>query len=429
MAITRIKILSSSTSGNTPTNLAPGELAINSADGKLFYLNQNNNNTNFIQNSNSFSTIIANGVSLFATTPKSILAVNPDSSNTIQFTANTLTDTFTLGVNENNIVSFVRKSGDTMTGDLHIEGANVYANNISSNTINVAGSVGIVGNLSVSGVITGPTVQSITDQANNTFELANAAYSFANSAEQFAQQAFDIANAAVREVAVTDVANTSNNAANTFFVNFTDGTNNIANSIFTNYDTLTYIPLTGKLSSNIVAANNLSVSNISTITANTVNLKNLDPTVVDSLDIYAFRSSSYMFQIENGLDSHMINMNVLNGDSLASFAVFGETFTYDSLGTFSANVGPTSVNVLFTPNYTPMTVSFMRKSMVRLGIEYPPVDVGTVAATATHFMDLGYVSMTADHTVDYGFVSQAAHTTQPNFDSQFITGSLDSGTF
>jgi hypothetical protein len=408
-----IKSKSSGTPGNAPSALQPGELAINYADGKLYYLNQSGGQS-YIQNSNSFSTIIANGTPLFATTPNSILAVNPDTSNTIQFTANTQTDTITLGVNENNIVSFVRKSGDTMIGDLHVDTANVYTNHLIANTINFVDANGS-GNLYVAGVITGPTIQAIDDYANASFAHANAAYEFANSA--------------VMEVAVTDENYSSNNSSNTFFISFTDKTNATVNSVFTNVDVLTYVPSTGTLSSNTISANTVSVSNISSIAAGTVNLVNLYPSIVDKLDIYSFRSSSYHFQIENGLDSHMINMNVLNGDTLATFTVYGETFTYDSLGTFSANVESGMVNVLFTPNYAPMTVSFMRRSLQRLGIEYPPVDVGTVINPSTITLDLGYVFLTADHIVDYGNLSDQMSNSGPSYDAQVISGSMDSGTF
>lgn len=408
-----IKSKNSGTPGSAPSTLQPGELAINYADGKLYYLNQNGGQSS-IQNSNSFSTIIANGTPLFATTPTSILAVNPDTSNTIQFTANTQTDTFTLGVNENNIVSFVRKSGDTMIGDLHVDTANVYTNSLIANTINFVDANGS-GNLYVAGAITGPTIQAIDDYANASFAHANAAYEFANSA--------------VMEVAVTDENYSSNNSSNTFFISFTDKTNATVNSVFTNVDVLTYVPSTGTLSSNTISAHTVSVSNISSIAAGTVNLVNLYPSIVDKLDIYSFRSSSYHFQIENGLDSHMINMNVLNGDTLATFTVYGETFTYDSLGTFSANVESGMVNVLFTPNYAPMTVSFMRRSLQRLGIEYPPVDLGTVINPSTITLDLGYVFLTDDHIVDYGNLSDQMSTSGPSYDDQVISGSMDSGTF
>jgi len=395
---TNIKIRNSAVSGNVPSTLLPGELALGRADGKLFYSDAANNIQYFQKD--DFSTVVANGTPLFATTAGDILTVSPESANAITITANASAKSFTIGLDEDNIHSFVRKVGDTMTGDLHIDTANVYTNVLTANTIDFVDANGS-GNLYVAGAITGPTIQAIDDYANAAYETANAAFAFANSA--------------VMEVAVTDETSTSNNSSNTYFLTFTDKTNATVNSVFTNVDVLTYTPETGKLSSNTLSANTIYVSNVSTITSNTVTLMSLDPTVIDSLDVYSFRSSLYDFQIENGLDSHMINFNLLNGDSSAAFTVFGETFTYDSLGTFSANVSSTKVNVIFTPNYVPATVSFLRRSMMRLGIEYPSVDQGLVRNPFDHILDLGYVAIIAEFTVDYGNLGVAGSGAEPVF--------------
>jgi hypothetical protein len=568
-----LKVKNTDVSGNIPFGLQIGELALNRSDDKLYYLDAANN-TAYFKNSNSFSTLIANGTSLFATTPTSTLVLGPDSSNSIAFTANTDSDTITLAVDEANIVSFVRKAGDTMTGDLHVDTANVYANILFANTVSLA-DASISGNLQVSGTLSGPTIQAIDDyanasyaqantathnaasasqyantgitlaqaafdkansdltielasfdhansaydqantatnnaasasqyansgitlaqaaydfansintnenaafdHANSAYDQANAAFNAANSASLYAntginnaasasdyantginnaasaseyantaianaasaseyantgitlaQSAFDYANSASMEVAVIDEPYTANSSSNTFFINFTDRTNSTVNSVFTNVDVLTYVPQTGTLSSNVITANTVVVSNISTISSGTVNLVNLYPSIVDRLDVQSFRSSSYHFQIENGLDSHMINMNVLNGDSLATFTFYGETFTYDSLGVFSANVASGMVNVLFTPHYAPMTVSFMRRSLNRLGIVYPPVDLGMVYNATTNVLDLGYIFLSPDHIVDYGTLADQLGYS-PEFDYQPINGTVDSGTF
>jgi len=568
-----LKVKNTDVAGNVPYGLQIGELALNRSDDKLYYLDAANN-TAYFKNSNSFSTLIANGTSLFATTPTSTLVLGPDSSNSIAFTANTDSDTITLAVDESNIHSFVRKIGDTMTGDLHVDTANVYANVLYANTVSFA-DVNVSGNLHVSGTVSGPTIQAIDDYANasyaqantathnaasaslyantgitlaqaafdkansdltielasfdhansaydqantatlnaasasqyantginnaasasqyannainnaasasayantginnaasasqyaNTgitlaqaafdkansdlvienasFDHANAAYdqantatndaasasSYANTGITLAQSAYDYANSAVMEVALVDEPYTANGSSNTFFITFANTTNASVNSVFTNIDVLTYVPQSGKLSSNIIAANTSSIANISSISAGTVTLTNMFPAVVDTLDVQSFRSASYHFQMENGLDSHMINMNVLNGDTLATFSFYGETFTYDSLGAFSANVSSGMVNVIFTPEYAPMTVSYMRRSLDRLGIVYPPVDLGMVYNTSTNTLDLGYTFLSVDHIVDYGDLAYHANNT-PNFDYQHITGTIDNGTF
>ena len=528
---TTIKVKNTDIPGNIPTGLQIGELALNRSDDKLYYLDAANN-TAYFKNSNSFSTIIANGTSLFAVTPTDTLALGPDSSNTIAFTANTQSDTITLAVDEANIVSFVRKAGDTMTGDLHVDTANVYANVLNANTVNFS-DANVKGNLVVSGTLSGKTIQAIDDyanasysqantatnnaasaslyantgitlaqaafdkansdlvienasfdhansaydqantatnnaasaslyantgitlaqsafdkansdslfgnaafdHANSAYDQANAAFNSANSASLYAntgislaQQAYDFANTAVTEVALVDESYTANGSSNTFFITFANTTNASVNSVFTNIDVLTYVPQTGKLSSNVVAANTSTIANISSISAGTVTLTNMFPAIVDTLDVQSFRSASYHFQMENGLDSHMINMNVLNGDTLATFTFYGETFTYDSLGSFSANVLSGMVNVVFTPEYAPMTVSYMRRSLDRLGIVYPPVDLGMVYNTSTNTLDLGYTFLSVDHIVDYGDLVYHANNT-PNFEYQQISGTIDNGTF
>ena len=49
-----IKLKNSGTSSNTPSSLEHGELAINYADGKIFYKNSSNNIVEFTTTSGSF---------------------------------------------------------------------------------------------------------------------------------------------------------------------------------------------------------------------------------------------------------------------------------------------------------------------------------------------------------------------------------------
>jgi hypothetical protein len=77
-ANTTIQLKKSGASGNTPSNLNFGEVALNYADGKLYY-KDDSGNTSFIKNSNSFSTIVANSYSLVAGTNTDVL--NLESAN------------------------------------------------------------------------------------------------------------------------------------------------------------------------------------------------------------------------------------------------------------------------------------------------------------------------------------------------------------
>jgi hypothetical protein len=93
---TRIQLKKSGVSGNTPTSLNFGELALNYADGKLYY-KDDSGNTSFIKNSNSFSTIVANSYSLVAGTNTDVLNLeSANGSYGIDITANTQSKTITI---------------------------------------------------------------------------------------------------------------------------------------------------------------------------------------------------------------------------------------------------------------------------------------------------------------------------------------------
>jgi hypothetical protein len=122
---TAIQLKKSGETGNTPSNLQYGEVAINYADGKLYY-KDDLNTIRYITNQDSFSTILANGNSVLAMSTTDILTINPGHGTSIA--ADVGSKTITLGVNEDQLTSFVRKTGDTMTGDLNISTANIDAN-------------------------------------------------------------------------------------------------------------------------------------------------------------------------------------------------------------------------------------------------------------------------------------------------------------
>ena len=130
MSNTSIQLKKSGSTGNTPVELQYGELAVNYADGKLYY-KDGTDSINYITNQDTFGTIYANGSLVLASTPTDTLTVNP--ANAITVLANTFSKTIDIGLDETKITSFVKKSGDTMTGDLNIGTANVRANVIIVN--------------------------------------------------------------------------------------------------------------------------------------------------------------------------------------------------------------------------------------------------------------------------------------------------------
>ena len=83
--------------GNTPSSLANGEMALNYADGKLYYKNSTGKIAYFYgaNNGPSFATANANNTLIVASVPNDTLSLVPSGGITV--TANTTTKTITFG--------------------------------------------------------------------------------------------------------------------------------------------------------------------------------------------------------------------------------------------------------------------------------------------------------------------------------------------
>jgi hypothetical protein len=93
MSNTSIQLKKSGATGNTPTGLAYGEVAINYADGKLYYKNALGG-TSYISNQFSFDTINANNSLILATGVSDTLSFV--AGNNISISTNTTTKTITI---------------------------------------------------------------------------------------------------------------------------------------------------------------------------------------------------------------------------------------------------------------------------------------------------------------------------------------------
>jgi hypothetical protein len=97
MANTLIALKKSATPTSTPSSLANGELAINYADGKIFYKAANGAILSISGSSaNSFSTVNANGTLVVADSPTTILTVEP--GNDIAIVGDAVNDKITISV-------------------------------------------------------------------------------------------------------------------------------------------------------------------------------------------------------------------------------------------------------------------------------------------------------------------------------------------
>lgn len=119
MANTILQVKKSGVTGNVPPSLAYGELALNYADGKLYYKAANGSIT-FIQSgdgstTDSFATINANSSLILATSPTDTLSIIPGNNITIS------TDTIgkSITINSNSTVDeYARDVNDTQNTDI-----------------------------------------------------------------------------------------------------------------------------------------------------------------------------------------------------------------------------------------------------------------------------------------------------------------------
>jgi hypothetical protein len=96
IANTTLLLKKSATPGVSPSALANGEIAINYADGKIFYKNSSGSITAFSQGSptNSFTTVNANSSLIIATSTSDTLSIVP--GNNITFSTNTTSKSITI---------------------------------------------------------------------------------------------------------------------------------------------------------------------------------------------------------------------------------------------------------------------------------------------------------------------------------------------
>ena len=140
MANTTLQLKKSGATGNVPNSLAHGELAINYADGKLFYRHANNSIASISTGSttDSFATINANSSLILASSPYDTLSILPGNNITIS------TDTINKRIIINSTASGSGDSVDVYARD-KANSANVLAQaafdraNVGAGTYTITG--------------------------------------------------------------------------------------------------------------------------------------------------------------------------------------------------------------------------------------------------------------------------------------------------
>ena len=161
MSNTSIQLKKSGQTGNTPSSLIHGEVAINYADGKLYYKNASNV-ISYISNQFTFETINVGGSLILATSPTDTL--NLQAGNNISFQVDGLNNRITIDASSGSFDQTARDFANS--AGLYANSAYSHANaayNLA-NTIS-AGSVDVFAR----------------DTANAAFVQANAAFALANT--------------------------------------------------------------------------------------------------------------------------------------------------------------------------------------------------------------------------------------------------------
>ena len=144
-ANTTIQLKKSGVSGNVPSNLGYGELALNYYDGKLFYKAANGSIVAFTSggsSSQSFATVNANSTLILATSPTDTLSFT--GSNGISVVANATSKTINIGDG----VTFALANSAYTIAQLAYDEANTETvrSGWAANTILSANSTGYIGN-------------------------------------------------------------------------------------------------------------------------------------------------------------------------------------------------------------------------------------------------------------------------------------------
>ena len=161
MSNTAIQLKKSGVTGNTPSGLSYGELALNYADGKLYYKN-GSGGTSYISNQLSFDTINANSSLILATSGSDTLSFA--AGNNVTISTNTTTKTLTINAS-------IAGGSDPGPAFDRANAAFSHAN-AAYNTANTGGDAWV------------------RTQANNAYDAANSSGSFANSAFLTANSAY-----------------------------------------------------------------------------------------------------------------------------------------------------------------------------------------------------------------------------------------------
>jgi hypothetical protein len=419
---TAIQIKKSGYTGNTPIDLTHGELALNYADGKLFYKDWLDN-IEYITNQQTFSTVNANSSLLIATSPTDVLSLAGNSGITI--TGNGTNKTITIGLDQsifssgvyanaafiqanaaytlaNTIAAgstdvyarskangafdkansaytraydSVLKTGDTMTGDLHINTANIEVGQLLVETKLYSGlasrSSTPLPNLIAQ--FTGNTDSYVQVNAQNIDQHGSADYvitgDVGTDTSFYADFGLNGSQQTTGSIKPLDgylyiQGSEIGQLGGNLIIGTTSTTPGIETRIVVGgYDdanvVMTFSKGTSTSNNNLAVNGHLSV-NTSLITSTTYTTSNTNQVVIDVFDSAYYRSAKYDVQMTSGSDYHVLELRALHDGSNPYMTQYGELFTSTRLGSFDADLGGGKFSLKLTPSNSSTTIKLLR---------------------------------------------------------------------
>lgn len=413
---TAIQLKKSGSSGNTPADLNYGEIALNYADGKLFYKNWLNS-IDFITNQDTFGTINANSTLVIATTDTDVLSIQPGTG--VEISANATSKTLTISSNVANSAAIyangaftqanaaynlantlssgsvdnyarphanaafnrannsVLKTGDTMTGDLLINTANIEVNYMIVETTLYSG-LATRSHTPLPNLIaqfTGNVSSYVQVNAQNIDEHGSADYVV--TADVGTDTTFyvdlGIHGSQITEGTIFPLdgylyvqGNTSQLGGN-LIIGTTSDTPGIQTRIvaggYEESNVVITIDVADTIIKNKLVVNNSLSVNTSTLTSISYTSSNTNQVIVDKFSTSEYRSAKYDIQLTNGSNYHVFEVRVLQDGSTAFITQYGEIFTNTRLGNIDATCSGGYLNLLFQPEASPTTIKLLRTSI------------------------------------------------------------------
>lgn len=161
---TVIQLKRSASTGNSVTSadIDYGELALNYADGKLFY-RKPDDTIGTIYTPNVYSTVNVNSTLLVPTSPTKILSLQPQN----YITVTGVTGNDTIIISETLSSNVVLKSGGTYTGQVGIVDSAIFSGNTTLATVSQT----VIDTFSASTYRSGKYLVQITDSVSNYYHV------------------------------------------------------------------------------------------------------------------------------------------------------------------------------------------------------------------------------------------------------------------